>query len=210
VTRPKVVAEVVRYYELKLSAFGTTPAGVDWNSASSQVQRFEQFAPLLAGATTATVGDYGCGYGALLEYLRAKGHRGGYTGFDVSPAMIAAARERHRADADATFVDERSQLGISDFTFASGIFNVRLDVGDAEWRDHVFETVVDLAAVSRRGFGFNALTSYSDPDRRRSYLYYADPRDVFDYCVCRWPRRVTLHHDYDLYEFTVLVTLERG
>ncbi len=33
---------VDRYYSDKLSKFGTTPKGVDWNSLESQQLRFEQ------------------------------------------------------------------------------------------------------------------------------------------------------------------------
>jgi hypothetical protein len=68
-------------------------------------------------------------------------------------------------------------------------------------------TIDDLALLSRRGFAFNALTSYSDADKQRADLYYADPRQVLDHCLRRWPRRVALLHDYGLYEFTIRVRL---
>jgi hypothetical protein len=51
------------------------------------------------------------------------------------------------------------------------------------------------------------LTSESDAGKRRADLFYADPRQVLDYCLGRWPRRVALLHDYGLYEFTVTVRL---
>ena len=54
---------------------------------------------------------------------------------------------------------------------------------------------------------FNALTSYSDADKRRDDLYYADPLHWFDYCKRKHSRFVTLLHYYPLYEFTVLVRL---
>ncbi|MFX7953370.1 class I SAM-dependent methyltransferase, partial [Acinetobacter baumannii] len=55
------------------------------------------------------------------------------------------------------------------------------------------------------GFSFNCLTSYSDEDRKRDYLYYADPCQLFDLCKRRYSRQVALLHDYGLYEFTILV-----
>jgi hypothetical protein len=56
-----------------------------------------------------------------------------------------------------------------------------------------------------KGFAFNALTSYSDPERMKNTLYYADPCRLFDLCKREFSRDVALLHDYGLYEFTILV-----
>ena len=65
---------------------------------------------------------------------------------------------------------------------ASGIFNVKQDAPTTEWHAYVLDTIADLAALGTRGFAFNALTLYSDPDKRRADLYYADPLELFDHC----------------------------
>ena len=39
-------------------------------------------------------------------------------------------------------------------------------------------------------------------------LYYADPLFFFDYCKNYFSEKITLIHDYDLYEFTILVKKE--
>ena len=64
-----------------------------------------------------------------------------------------------------------------------------------------------MRALSRRGFAFNMLTSYSDADRMRSDLHYGDPAAYFDLCKRRFSRNVALLHDYELYEFTIVVRL---
>jgi len=56
-----------------------------------------------------------------------------------------------------------------------------------------------------KGFSFNCLTSYSDDDKMKDYLYYANPMELFDLCKRKYSRNVALLHDYDLYEFTILV-----
>lgn len=198
--------QVCRYYASKLAAHGPTPAGVDWSSERSQLVRFEQFSGLVSDRA-ASVADYGCGYGAYLDVLRSRGHTGLYTGFDAAPAMIEAAIALHAADRHARFVSRREELQAGDFTVASGIFNVRLSTPCDEWDAYMKTTIRDLASLSRRGFAFNVLTAYSDADKQRPDLFYADPREVFDYCQRLWPRRVSLLHDYDLYEFTVTVRL---
>jgi hypothetical protein len=62
-----------------------------------------------------------------------------------------------------------------------------------------------MAQLSKKGFAFNILTGYSDPERQRADLYYADPLFFFDYCQKNFSRFVALLHDYPLYEFTILV-----
>jgi len=203
-TSPRILEQVRQYYEDRLAQYGVTARGVDWNSEESQRLRFRELAGVLEDDASAAVIDYGCGYGALAGYLRERGHRGRYVGFDVSGAMIAAARGLPADDA-WTFLSDREQLSPADYTLASGIFNVKQHTPSDEWREYVLETMHDLAALSRCGFAFNALTTYSDPGRRRDDLYYADPLELFDYCKRRIAPRVSLLHATPLYEFTILV-----
>jgi hypothetical protein len=63
----------------------------------------------------------------------------------------------------------------------------------------------NIDRLSRRGFSSNFLTKYSDEDKMRNDLYYADPLFLFDYCKRKFSRNVALLHDYGLYDFTILV-----
>ena len=85
---------------------------------------------------------------------------------------------------------------------------MKLDAADGAWREHALTTLDRLDALSTRGFSFNMLTSYSDPERMRPDLYYANPGELFDHCKRRYSRWVALLHDYGLYEFTILVRKE--
>jgi len=193
------------YYEARLRAHGATPAGMDWNSQASQELRFRQLAHLWDDEPEASVLDYGCGYAGLASYLRGRGHRGGYVGFDVSPEMIEAAHG-HVVDLPGCRVSaRRHELTPLDYAVASGVLNVKQQAGDSQWAAYVRETIADLAALGTRGFAFNALTLYSDVEKRRPDLYYADPLELFDHCKRTYSRFVTLLHDYPLYEFTILV-----
>ena len=206
---PDLLRKTRQYYDARLAEHGPTARGVDWNSEESQRLRFRELTTLVRDDTGASILDYGCGYGALRAYLREHGHRGPYVGFDISQSMIDAARAG-AADEAARFVTERGALERVDYTLASGIFNVKQTAPDEEWRQYVFETIADLSALSVRGFAFNALSSYSDPDRRRPDLYYADPLELFDHCKRRISPFVSLLHDTPLHEFTLLVRLSPG
>jgi SAM-dependent methyltransferase len=202
---PYSIEEKVReYYEGKLRAHGATPSGVDWNSVESQELRFRQLARLWEDDASASVLDYGCGYGALAGWLRSRGHTGSYTGFDLSVEMTSAARQQTSGLAGCGFTADRAALTPADYAVASGVLNVKGTVADEDWHAYVLATIDDLASLGHQGFGFNVLTRDSDADRRRPDLYYADPIALFEHCR-RYSRRVALLHDYPLYEFTVLV-----
>lgn len=204
--KTSLLGEVAVYYAEKLAEHGDTPRGVDWNSEESQTVRFTQLCKVISPQVSEfSLNDLGCGYGALLDYLRNIHPTFTYLGVDVVPGMIAAASQRHSAARHARFIASSEPDRTAEYGVASGIFNVRQGRSEAEWFDYVQDTLDILDRTSRFGFSFNCLTAYSDADKKRDYLYYADPCRLFDLCKRRYSRQVALLHDYGLYEFTILV-----
>jgi len=201
----RFAARAAAYYTDKLSVYGATHRGVDWNSVESQELRFEQLLRLCDNGVPIAINDFGCGYGALVDYLVKTDRRFDYLGYDAAPAMIESARRRLAGVAGCAFTADRSELVPRDYTIASGVFNVKLDIGAKDWWAYVARELDGIAGVSRRGFAFNMLTAYSDPARKREDLFYAEPEAVFAHCMSRFSRSVALRHDYGLFEFTVLV-----
>jgi hypothetical protein len=119
--------------------------------------------------------------------------------------MVRAASLRYAGKPQARFVVAGEPDQTADYGVASGIFNVRLGRSDEQWMAYLEATLDVLDRTSRHGFAFNCLTSYSDADKMRDYLFYADPCRLFDLCKRRYSRNVALLHDYGLYEFTILV-----
>jgi SAM-dependent methyltransferase len=203
--RPDLLAEVADYYTTKFAEHGETPRGVDWNGESSQTLRFEQLCRIIDKKEQFTVNDLGCGYGALYSFLANKYENFSYLGVDVSEELVQAAEQRFVNQSRSRFVKASTPDQIADYGVASGIFNVRLGRSDEEWRSYFEHTLDELDRTSSAGFAFNCLTSYSDVEKMRDYLYYADPCVMFDLCKRRYSTNVSLLHDYDLYEFTILV-----
>lgn len=204
-TEKSILSDVADYYSEKLALHGETPKGVDWNGEGSQMLRFEQLCKLVDDHDQFSLNDLGCGYGALHDYLGSRFSGFFYSGFDVSESMIRSAQLRYQGAGNARFVLSSEPHDVADYGVASGIFNVRLGRSEAEWRQHVEATLDILDRTSRIGFSFNCLTSYSDAEKMRDDLFYADPCAVFDLCKRRYSRNVALLHDYGLYEFTILV-----
>lgn len=204
--KTSLLDEVATYYTEKLAEHGDTPRGVDWNGEESQMVRFAQLCKIIdPNMPMFSLNDLGCGYGALLDYLRNMHANCTYVGVDVSREMIKVSMQRHGAVDEARFITASEPDVVADYGLASGIFNVRLGRSDAEWFDYLQATLDVLDRTSSVGFAFNCLTSYSDEEKKRDYLYYADPCRLFDLCKRRYSRQVALLHDYGLYEFTILV-----
>ena len=199
------LTEINRYYTEKLGAYGASPQGVDWNGAQSQRLRFDQLVRVCGSEAELEINDIGCGYGALFDYLRSLGKKCDYLGVDISQAMIAQAEALHPGQPCCRFLAGERADRSADYSVASGIFNVKLAAPHAAWRSHVLRTLDGLNATSTKGFAFNCLTKYSDAERMKDDLFYADPGELFDHCKQRFSRNVALLHDYGLYEFTLLV-----
>lgn len=200
-----LIDKVDRYYSEKIKKFGPTPQGVDWNGEGSQNLRFDQLLKLIEPINKkSTVLDFGCGYGALLDYLVKLNINLHYTGFDISKEMIKAAAQIHPKGA-AFWTSEVGELSQYDYILASGIFNVKGSSSKEEWGEYIFETISQMNSLSSRGFAFNLLTKYSDVDKMKEHLFYADPMLLFDYCKTKYSKSVALLHDYPLYEFTIIV-----
>lgn len=199
------LAQVDAYYSRAIRQHGPTARGVDWNGEDGQRLRFRQLLTLIVPGQACSVNDLGCGYGALRDYLDDLGCPVSYTGYDISGDMLAVARQRHPDISRNQFVRAAAPDREADYGFASGIFNVRLQCTEPAWRQHIETTLDSLHRTSRRGFAFNALSTYSDADRQRPDLYYADPLVWFDYCKRHYSPQVALLHDYGLYEFTLII-----
>ena len=201
----EILRSVESYYSDRIRRFGASAAGVDWNGEASQHLRFEQLCKVVDGSTKLSVGDLGCGYGAMFGFMRNAGFDVAYTGVDVSSDMVRAAIGLWPDDAKVRFEVGSKIPPPMDYCVASGIFNVRGDTPDSTWVEYFYDTIMHLCEVSEKGFAFNCLTVFSDQERMQSRLYYADPCEVFRFCKLYCARNVALLHDYGLYEFTILV-----
>lgn len=201
----KILKQVGNYYSDKILKNGATPQGVDWNSVESQELRFEMLSGVIKEDRDFSVLDYGCGFGSMYDYFKKKYSEFNYVGFDIADEMIVAAEKRNISNKDAIWFTKLQQSQQCDYTIASGIFNVKLENSDSEWLEYVLDTLNTLNQHSNKGFSFNVLTKYSDKEYMKDYLYYADPLFLFDYCKTHFSRNVALLHDYNLYEFTMIV-----
>jgi len=203
----KAIKTYKEYFNDKIDTHGATPKGVDYNGPEAQVIRFEQLAKVIDPSAPFSVIDYGSGYGALFEFLQAKGWQFEYYGFDMLEKMVVAGREAHKGMTNIHFTHLVSELPVADYLLAGSIFNNKFEAEYDEWQDMVSKTLTQMNSLCKRGFSFDMLTKYSDEDRmaQRPDLFYGDPLYFFDFCKRNFSRNVALLHDYGLFDFTILV-----
>jgi SAM-dependent methyltransferase len=197
--------KVKKYFSERLNEHGAIPLGVDWNSVDSQELRFSQVARVIDPSQRYSILDFGCGYGGMYDYLVRLGHAVHYVGYDIAGPMIIKGRELHPNNPDCWFTRDLGEVPILDYAVVSGTFNMKLDADFDSWTQIILEALNQMNARASKGFAFNMLTHYSDAERMRPDLYYGDPCFFFDHCKRNFSRNVALLHDYDLYDFTILV-----
>lgn len=204
-----IMETVEKYYSEKINKHGRTSEGVDWKDEEGQILRMKQFEKLFEENRKFSLNDLGCGYGKLAEYLDNKGYNFDYNGYDISEEMIKNAKEycKNIKNKNIEFykIDNVSEMKIADYIVTSGIFNVKFNYEEKIWEEYIMRTIEEMNKKSKYGFAFNVLTSYSDKEFRKNNLYYANPLYYFDYCKKNFSKNVSLIHDYNLYEFTIIV-----
>jgi len=205
----EILRKIDKYYTRKIHEHGVTPKGVDWNGEQSQILRFTQLSKIIQ-SNKFSITDIGCGYGKFFEYLLVNFKNFSYTGFDLSNEMIRNANKLYKNQINKfgggfVQIDKLNAIHHSDYSVASGIFNVKMEHTEEEWLGYILNTLDEINKKTLKGFAFNMLTKYSDKEFMRDNLFYADPLFFFDYCKRNYSRNIVLNHGYDLFEFTILV-----
>ena len=173
-------ARINRAYATRLGRHGPTPQGVFWNSQKTQSARFAALLAAISNdqttwrraSSTPVIADMGCGYGALLAYMRARPDLAAWTynGIDITPAMIRACRAQY-PDMAARFTIGRAPPVPVDYCLFSGTFNLCLINDPARWQRYILDALIPCWRASGRGMVLNLLCAAIPTIR--NHIYYA-------------------------------------
>ena len=188
---------LLNHYQGLFHHYGPGHRAVQWSSLDAQTRRFAVLSEIVE--SNAAVIDVGCGFGALLDYLRReRNFSGRYLGLDFVPEFIDHAKRQAVDDHQASFqvFDARFEgfpIGY-DVVAVSGAFNnlVTDSVTHLEW---IHDTLERAFSAARTGVAFNGLSTAVT--RQESELFYSDPGKMFAWCAERLTRKLTLRHDYN-------------
>lgn len=195
------------YYASKLARYGATPLGVDWSCAPTQELRFVKLLNVCDFGAPFSLNDIGCGYGALLGFLRRR-HRSppvDYLGLDLSEDMISQARALWTNCSRSRFAIGHEVDRIADYSVASGVFNVKLYTATDEWEDFIEHILDHMKATSRNGFAANFLKALPNQCDGPAELYRSHSDRWLKYCHARYSNQVDILEHHAGREFTMLV-----
>ncbi len=191
------------YYREKISTFGPTPQGVDWNGIESQTLRFELQYELAKSQRSGfrNILDFGCGYGEFATFLLKQRFSGEYTGFDLVQDSIEIARKSFQAESNVRFETELDSKDYFDILFASGVFNVSYG-SHQDWLSmHVKDTLKFMVS-----FSDTLVLNFLKPNPTRASVNLFFPsKDEIESVLPEGFELKMLIDDYNLWEWTTII-----
>ncbi|MDA8094287.1 MAG: class I SAM-dependent methyltransferase [Betaproteobacteria bacterium] len=194
----KDLQSIQTYWDTRAGSFADDCEKVD-SSKRSQLMRFEAFLQLhpLSGKS---VLDVGCGVGDLFAYLQAKHIDTDYTGFDISPVMVARCNERfpNATFESGNFLDWEPTRRF-DYAVAVGIHNnVRTEHNKGL-----------LKAITKKQFDLCSVAAHVSilTDRYEKFAPHMQAwraEEVLELALDITPY-VLLRHDYLPHDFSVIL-----
>ena len=150
---------IERFYKDRSEKYGWSFKGAGWSSPIEQSERFRALSNMLPFGEY-SLNDYGCGSGGLLDFLSSC-HKlpSVYHGIDTCISQIKRLQirlDRYKLDGHAMVSSH--PITKTDFTVASGTFNVMLGNTEKYWEEYVEDRIAMMDIYSSSGFGFNLLS----------------------------------------------------
>lgn len=197
--------------EKYFSEHGDTHKGLGYPKPDGFCERYRVFLDVMKLRpeikTPVKLLDVGCATGKVLDEIKASGRTGiSYVGIDLSPLMIAKAREKHP---EAEFVlgdpfDVKSVWkGYPDYVILGGLFQSRRQIDQAEMTDYMVRMIRLAFTHCRRGIVFNVMSKHVDWERED--LFHVSFDEMADLVQANLNRNYVFRADYGLYEYAVYV-----
>lgn len=167
---------IIKRHSHSIWLYGHCPQALYWKGSEGQELRFDIL--LECGVKSGdTVLDVGCGFADLYHYMKKKGLEVDYTGIDLSPDVLAAAKGKGPSlnffEGDLFDLDPADQS--FDWVFLSGSLNEPLKDNGA----YVQAILPRMYASCTKGMAFNMLNSeYAWSEQQLHTLQPYDPTEI--------------------------------
>jgi SAM-dependent methyltransferase len=174
-----------RVYTRRFAKYGRHPAGIFWSNEHRQLSRFKILLDQILFVQpkgTVSVADVGCGYGAMLYFIRENRayDRLVYSGYDINPTLIKACKNDARLPSKRFHVGDRPLTAI-DFSVMSGTYNMAVTSDVKHWEEYFLGCLRSCWRYSRKGMVFNLLCA-EQSHISDGGLYYANVHRIRAYC----------------------------
>lgn len=190
------VERITNIYHEEFKKYGYSLNSLMWPKGAQDARFKVKFD--IGNLNNTRILDVGCGFGHMLDYLKAWAINAQYTGMDICPDFIEVARKRH-PDADFRILNilDTPVEETWDWVFSVGALNVATD---KDLWSYVQAMINRMFDVCTQGVAIDFLSTYVDFQKENAF--HASPEEVFSFAK-KLTQRVALRHDYMAYEFTV-------
>jgi trans-aconitate methyltransferase len=186
---------ILHYYQSALTEYGENDArSVHWSDQTGQQKRFLVLSQI-ADLNGRSVLDVGCGLGDLYKFFFSQNINADYTGIDIVPEFIVAARERF-PNVQFEVKDISAETKTYDYVLASGVLSYKV----ADHKNYYFSLIKKMYDLSAKGLAFNMLNKDTHIDDA-TYAAY-DINEIADYCKT-FCDNVQIVVDYLPQDFTI-------
>lgn len=199
--------EIIAHYEACLDRHGDSHLGVDWPNARDADTRYRVMLDVIGQRDCpATLLDFGCGAGHLLEFIRRDGRDTvEYRGLDASAKFVDLCRRKFP---DATFhchdiLEGAVDIDPSDYVIMNGVLTERCGISEAAMLDYMEALLAAAWPLARNGMAFNVMSA--QVDWKRDDLFHVPFDTMASLVKTRLSRHFRFRQDYGLYEYTTYI-----
>ena len=187
--------DVRSFFESRYRKLGDRPEALNWTGDGQRI-RFQVLSEV-GLLERRTILDLGSGLGHLHRFLRKKVRAFEYTGYELSPLLVQAARQKFpnvRFEVHDVLAEKIESN--YDFVMSSGMLNV--ETGENE---KAMRLLINKAwKTSTVGVAINMLSRWANRTELGRHFY--DPTAILQHArkLTRW---VVFRHDYRPHDFTI-------
>ena len=206
--REKFDTELQKKYEKRFLKYGATPEGSYWLNSSRQNLRFKillQEATKLQKQQRFSVGDIGCGYGALAQYIskNMSSRDIKYYGYDISTKLINYCQNsQHPRWADFR-IGSKPHIDV-DICLISGTYNLSATRNVAQWEDYIFKNLSDCWCKTKTAIIFNLQISHR-AQVSSGNIFYGDKSIILKRCNIEFGPTLFVDHESLPHDTTFVV-----
>lgn len=189
---------IEKNYRNLLLKYGSGPEVGQW-SAEGQLFRFEKLIQI-GNLRGSRVLDLGCGIGDLYPYLLERFENIDYTGIDIVPELVEYAANRYLTTKFLCCDILRDGINsMFDYVLISGMFNNNIP----KCTNFLKKMISVAFKYTIKGLSFNFISTHVNS--RGPEMAYHDPVSIFDFCLTKLAKKVTIHHHYERCDVAIFV-----
>jgi len=145
--------------------------------------------------------DVGCGLGAFYGYLKERGIKCDYTGFDLVPDMIETARQKYPEIKDRFSVFNILHEDVERrFDYVISVTPITLKLASGQNMEISMKLMQSMYRLASVGMAMSMTSAFTK--KPNDHTYYYDPLSILEE-VFKISRNVKFDHTYLPHDFTV-------